>query len=204
MSKITPFECYKMYIALKTHFNNEKYDYQKLNGRVRANKDSFEKRNDKAFFYRLVKKYDDKKFLEHFFVANFVENNGMWIGDAVEEDANNVYLEWRKKTDSIGYMFREDMKILLGKISGKKVAAIYEVLDGQHPLFLKSVLEKDISFETFTILLTIVSDKFKNEALSDRIEDEIIWPEYRKKAEKYQPFLDIESVRFRQIIYDLT
>ena len=204
MSRITPFQCYKLYIAIKTHFNNDKYDFFEKDGRVRANQDSFERRNDKAFFHRIAKKYDDKKFLQDFFVANFIENNATWIGDTLEDEANDVYLSWRKNIDSLGYVFREDMKTLLEKIPGRPIADLYGVEDGQHPIFFKAVLEREVSFETFTILLSIVSEKFKKEALDDKIEDEIIWPEYRRKAQKYQGFLDIENKRFREIIYDLT
>lgn len=204
MSKLDAFQCYKLYISIKTHFNNPKYDYFEKRGKVRATRQAFEKRNDKAFFYRIAKQYQKKEVLEKFFVANFIENNAMWIGDAVESEATDVYTAWRGRTDSIGYLFKNDMEVLLSKIPGKTVAHIFFVEDGQHPILFKSLLEGEISFETFTIMLNMVSDKFKKEALDDEIDDEIIWPEYRLKSKKYLPFLGLEKDRYKEIITELT
>ena len=48
---MTPFEVYKQYVAVKLHFNNEKYDYIKCNGRTKnITQNSFAKRRDKYYF----------------------------------------------------------------------------------------------------------------------------------------------------------
>ena len=32
--KVTPFECYKTYVAMKQHFTKDKYDYFKYGGNL--------------------------------------------------------------------------------------------------------------------------------------------------------------------------
>ena len=41
---MTPFECYRDYVALKSHFSRENYDYFKYNKKSRLSVESFEKR----------------------------------------------------------------------------------------------------------------------------------------------------------------
>ena len=48
--KMTGFECYKTYLALKHHFTNQSYDYFKYNGKTKANEQTFKTRKDRYFF----------------------------------------------------------------------------------------------------------------------------------------------------------
>ena len=50
---MTPFEVYKTYLALKNHFTQAKYDYNKYCGKVRASLNSFYKRKDRFWFEKL-------------------------------------------------------------------------------------------------------------------------------------------------------
>ena len=53
---MTDFEAYRQFLALKLHFTSEHYDYFKYNGKHNATMASFEKRTDKRFFKKLVRK----------------------------------------------------------------------------------------------------------------------------------------------------
>jgi hypothetical protein len=66
----TAYEAYKDYLALRNHFNNEKYDYFLYNGKVSGSVASFEKRKDRFFFEKLAKHRDPHGLM----VANFVYN----------------------------------------------------------------------------------------------------------------------------------
>jgi len=48
--KVTPYQVYTEYLALKSHFTNKNYDYFKYNKKVRATLTSFNRRKDKYFF----------------------------------------------------------------------------------------------------------------------------------------------------------
>ncbi len=43
---MTPFESYKTFLAVKSHFTTDNYDYVKYNGKVTASASSFETRKD--------------------------------------------------------------------------------------------------------------------------------------------------------------
>ena len=70
MIKMEPFDCYKEYVAIKTHFRTEKSDYFKGRNR-KVSYETFKKRNDQFFFVRLSKNYKDEEIAK-FFVANFI------------------------------------------------------------------------------------------------------------------------------------
>ena len=69
---MTPFDTYKIYLAMKSHFTREKYDYFQYGGKTNASLDSFYKRKDRYFFEKTSRKYPDEE-VKQFFVANFVE-----------------------------------------------------------------------------------------------------------------------------------
>ena len=70
---MTGYEVYKTYLALRMHFTNEKYDYQKYRGKVTASEKSFEERRDRYFFKKLATKYSDNELMDYF-VANFLHD----------------------------------------------------------------------------------------------------------------------------------
>ena len=53
-----PFEVYKLYNALKLHFEQDSYDAIKYNFKSNVTPQSFFKRKDKFFFAKLAKTYD--------------------------------------------------------------------------------------------------------------------------------------------------
>ena len=46
-----PFEVYQKYLALRTHFKSDSYDYFRYHGKLKGNRDKFETRKDKYHFY---------------------------------------------------------------------------------------------------------------------------------------------------------
>ena len=64
-----PFDSYKLYNALKLHFENEVYDAVKYNFKTTVNANSFFQRKDKYFFAKLAKTYP--KDLKEIYVSQF-------------------------------------------------------------------------------------------------------------------------------------
>ena len=54
MKHFSGYGAYLLFLALRTHFTKAKYDFFQMNGKLRANKESYLKRNDKAFFEKLA------------------------------------------------------------------------------------------------------------------------------------------------------
>lgn len=189
---MTGYEAYKLYVALKNHFNSDTYDYFRYGGKTRANVKSFEMRHDKYFFNKLAKHKDTERFV----LANIVEDNpNVWVGDlANEQQAESNYKTWLKRQESLSYVFTNDLDNL---------SPIYNdnlVVEGSnHPLLLKLLIQKKVSLETIVILNDLCGF-FRH--WNKKIEEDVIWPMVYKKCKKYRPFLKFDKDKLKQIVVD--
>ena len=107
---MTGYEAYKLYVALKNHFNSDTYDYFRYGGKTRANAKSFEMRPDKYFFIKLAKHKDPEKYV----LANIIEDStNVWVGELVnEQKAEDNYKRWLSRQESLTYIFTEELNEL--------------------------------------------------------------------------------------------
>ena len=71
MLKVNPFETYKTFIGMKSHFIREKYDYARYGNKLsKLTVQGFYKRRDRMFFERMSRQYNDQE-IQDFFIANF-------------------------------------------------------------------------------------------------------------------------------------
>lgn len=190
------YETYSIYVALKLHFSS-KYDFHKFNGKTSATIKSFEKRKDRYFFEKLGNKYQTPKLIE-LFVSNFILNSNNWIGNLLQEEAEDNYQEWIKKTESLTYHFSEECDSLFSWMQKKKyhLDDLFHIKGNDHPMIVKMVLQKKISFETFAILNSI----FKFGSKINKKIDDPIWTSLYIKMTKYFPFLNIDVAKYRLIV----
>lgn len=189
---MTGYEAYKLYVALKNHFNSDTYDYFRYGGKTRANVKSFEMRHDKYFFNKLAKHKDTERFV----LANIVEDNpNVWVGDlANEQQAESNYKTWLKRQESLSYVFTNDLDNLSPSYNDNLV-----VEGSNHPLLLKLLMQKKVSLETIVILNDLCGF-FRH--WNKKIEEDVIWPMVYKKCKKYRPFLKFEKDKLKQIVVD--
>jgi hypothetical protein len=182
------FRVYVNYLALKKHFETEGYDYHKYNGKIKASFEKFQTRPDAFFFYKLSKKDDPLKIL----VANLVRNPKAWIREIVEERGEETYFDWQKRMDSLSYTFKSELKKLKDDYYSNFV-----VKDGQHPYLMTLYLQKEISLETFTILVRLsnVYELWEKEIVDKFVARDII-----RLSKKYYPFLELEKEKFSKIV----
>jgi hypothetical protein len=185
--QMTPFEAYKKFLALKSHFTSS-YDYFKYQGKVSATSNAFETRKDKYHFYKLSKHKDPEKYL----LSNFVEKDLKWVGDLFGEESEQVYMDWLKRQESLTYVFSNDIKKLLTNFDDNII-----IRDGQHPPLLKMFLRKQISIETL-IILNDIFNFFPH--WNKKIEDTIIWPSIYNKCLKYKPFIQYNVFKCKKIL----
>ena len=84
--KIDDFEAFKIFLAMKSHFNNE-YNYVEYDGAFKAKRESYSKRKDRYTFVQLSKKFG-KKELEEFFLSLFL--NVTEKGNIAVSGTNNI------------------------------------------------------------------------------------------------------------------
>ena len=191
-----PFDTYKTYIALKNHFTQPNYDYQKYCGKIKASVQSFYKRKDRFWFEKLSRNKTDKE-IEDFFISNFVmasDPTNLWIGNIIRDGDRN-YTEWQRKIQSLSYVFKEETENLFLE---NKFQEVFECKTG-HPKILKSFLSGKISLETLVICDRIfLFGKNFDKKLKDPI-----WEIVGLKMKKYSPFLNIDVLRYRKILKEI-
>lgn len=190
------FDAYKIYTAIKNHFVLDSYDYFKYNKKINLSYDSFLKRKDKIFFAKLGNKKD--KYLEEFLVANFLHDPKIWVGELLSEECELKYNEWRKRQESLGYIFKNEMSFIEGW-DADELNNWFGVIKGEHPKIVQMYLRKEISLETLTILNSVLS-------FTKRYDKEITDPIYKevsKLCNKYQPFLKFDTQRAKKSLREL-
>ena len=193
MNDNTGFEAFCMYNALKLHFTSTSYDVFKYNWKTNISTNTFMKRKDKYQFYKISRKYG-KDDLRDFFVSNFVYGESNWIGDMLTADGEKWYTKHKKVNQSLTYVFEND---ILGLIGNDAPEQMLVVNDGQHPVLLREVMSGTISVETMVILNNIMNFF---PMWNKKIDDDIIWPNFRLKCEKYAPFVTFDKVKFKSIL----
>lgn len=176
-----PFESYKLYNALKLHFESS-YDAVKYNFKSNVTPNSFFKRKDKYFFAKLGRKHNGE--LKDYYVANFKAGKS-YIGDMMDEEGEQIYRDHKRIQESIHRVFSID----INRLTEENVSFdyLFKTSDNAHPLVVKLWLQEEISLETVVILNAIF--KFIDRE-SKNISDTIIWPDTRRLIEKYEPFVN--------------
>ena len=185
---MTPFEAYKLFLALKMHFTTPSYDFFKYQGKMNAKIQTYEKRRDKYQFHKLSRHKDPQGFL----VANFAAGNNGWVGELFTEEAERVYTDYLARQQSLTYRFSSDLREL-----DDDFLSYFKVKEGQHPKLLTLVKRNSISFETFCIL----NDQLNFFPIWDKkIMDTVLWPSIRDRAIKYTPFIHYDKAKIKSFI----
>lgn len=193
------FQAYRYYLALKLHFTTDSYDVVKHKGRVKASRDSFMKRRDLYAINKIAKTYNDEEIV-NFLVSNFVSGN-KW-GGVFDAEANQTYISWKKKIESLTYTFKNDMRKILNEYELMSFDSniVFSLQKNQHPYIIRGYMSGEISLETLVILNKLYNfcDKFDN-----AIEEQYVWPDISRLVRKYNPFLKVDREKFYGILRDL-
>ncbi len=186
---MTPLETYLLYHALKLHFTSEKYDFFKYSGKTRMNKTSYEKSNDKHFFYRLSKKPDPKGLI----ISNLLINEKLYIRDLLTDDAEKVYNKWAGVNQSLQYKYKSDLGILYPEFDKNFI-----VNDNKYPIALSMYIRDKINIETLIILDKLINIFNKWDKKISAF-DNILWKDIFLKLTKYSPFISIDIQIYKDI-----
>jgi hypothetical protein len=187
---MTPYEVYIDYLALKRHFTTDSYDYHKYNGKVKAKKESFEKRKDKFFFEKISRHRDPHGLM----LANFLKSDDIWVKNLTGDEASEQYNKWLGKLQSISRSVENELSVLDDDFDSN-----FKVLDGKHPNLLKLYLADKLSIETFIIVYDLVGcESYWN----NKLKNDFIWDEVKKKIKKVRPFLVYDKTKIKNIIVE--
>lgn len=182
------FDAYILFSSLKLHFNSPKYDFFKYNGKINASS-NFHNRRDRYQYEKLIRNYSNQEIVD-FLVANLVKNSNIWIGDLMKnlEESKRVYLDWRRKKESLTYCFSEDVSCIAEQESDFNL--LFLCNRNEHPKLLDLYSEGTINLETL-LGIDLVVDCFID--WDKYLKDDIIWKDAYHLALKYKPFLGYDK-----------
>jgi len=186
------YELCGVYLSLKLHFKDNKYNFQNSSGKIFIKPETFQKRKDRFMFHKIAKKYSDEHIIP-FLVSNFVVNENYWTGDLASPLCDKNYNEWRKINESMSHFYTEDLE----KFEDYKgLVNSIKVLPNEHPKLLTDLLEGNIRLETMVILNNIFG---LVQMWDSKIDDDIIYPKIARKIQKYGSFLDVNVSKYKEL-----
>ena len=195
------FEVFKLYLAIKLHFTTDTYDYEEYGGKVNCKLETFTKRNDRYFFHKLSKRYNERDILDYF-VANFTLNSNKWIGNLIQNDGRDIYLDFKKRKESFGYHFRSDLVAISNDFTNRGLSFDDGFLcsGGQHPRLLRLLIQKRASFQTIVALNYFLSFT-KN--WDKEITENVVWPKISSTIAKLKPFVKFNTTECKLIMKEV-
>ena len=185
-----PIDVYQMYCAMKAHFSKSSYNFIKYGGKTKVSRDSFWKRNDRYFFVKISKKYNNDE-IKDYLLSNFIQNRNGYIANFNDQNYEN----WLDRKMMFYNIFQQELKPYI-----KNFEPLFEVKDGNHPTLLKEYLGKRVSLETMVILDELV-DFTKN--WDEQLGDDVVWPDIKNLMKNYKGFLTINKNKYRMKLLSL-
>jgi hypothetical protein len=191
MKHFTGYGAYLLFLALRTHFTKPNYDFFRMNGKLRATKESYYKRNDKFFFEKLAKDYNATE-LRDYYIANLLEEK-QYITELLDDNSKQTYTDYLRRRQSLSYNYTND----LARTFRKGIREPFIVNHNAYPRIVLLFLRREISIETMVILDDFLgyTDKFDK-----YYEGDIVWNKVSKKVSKYRPFLEYDKTKLKDIL----
>ena len=194
--RLGPYETFCLYLALKNHFSKESYDYFKYQGKTNISKNSFLNRKDKFQFQKLCRMYDETEMLD-FMVANFLNDEKIWVGDLLQDEAKDRYMEYLKRKQSLSYRFENELDLLINSAKGG-LKGLFKPQDGQLPV-ISGYYYQIAGIETLSLLDYFVGYFDKYDA---QFKDDYLWGKLRMKCKKLLPFMNFDKNKIKDILKD--
>jgi len=198
MNDNTGFAAYALWNSLKLHFTSDSYDFFKYNGKTNVSKSTFTTNKSKYQFYKLSRKYTLEE-LKNFYIANFIEGKGDWVGDLLQDGEGN-YTKWLKRQQSLTYTFENDIMYMFDSVDGAEfwhIEDYFKCIDGGWPMLITKLMQNKLSLETVCILVDILGCMPRWEK---EITDDLIWPTQQRMIKKYTPFIQYDKKKYTQFL----
>ena len=199
MTDSTGFAAFALYNALKLHFTSDSYDFIKYHGKTNVSKQTFMKRKDKYSFYKLSRKYNLVE-LKQFYIANFINGNGDWVGDMTGPEGEEHYKKWQKTNQALTNTFDNDIMYLLDKVDGAEFWSFddyFKPISGGWPNIITKLMKHELALESVCILVEIAN---LMPMWEKEITDDILWPSWHRLIKKYTPFIEYDKEKILHVL----
>jgi hypothetical protein len=191
---MTGYEAFSIYHVLKLHFTTN-YDYFKYNGKCNITIETFEKRKDKYYFYKLSRKYDTEEYKE-FVISNLLNDPDSWAGNLLTDEASDIHMNRMKRVQSLSYTFKSDCQEMMN------YGRINDLLrvNSDYPKLFTLSKQRVVSDESIIILNSLMNflPKWKQ-----KISDNIVWPIAFSRWMRYTPFVAFDKDKYRKIALEV-
>ena len=193
-------QVYRMYLAMKQHFSNPKFDFFQYNGQVNAKEKTYQERNDFWFFETIAKRLSSEQ-VQELLLASFIQSDDptkVWIGD-IKRDGKNRWLAHQKQTQSMSYVVEQDLSTMADymEAKGHTFNDLFAPL-GTHPALLKLYIKGDVSLETMVVMdICLGYTKLWDKKMYDPL-----WEALSLKIKKYKSFLSINSDKYKKMMME--
>ena len=143
MNHLTGYGAYMLFLALRTHFTTDKYDYYTMRGKTSANKDSYYRRSDKALFEKIARDYTAKD-LKSLFISNLLQDRH-YIAEFIDEQAEMVHVDYKRRRQSLSYVCTNDMDRIFNQNDLKRS---FSTSKNRYPDLITLFLRGVIALET--------------------------------------------------------
>lgn len=201
--KLDCLDTFQMYLAVRTHFKTEEYDFFEYRGKLNAKSCSFEQLIQKPYYgsmQKLSRMYDSKELCDYF-VSNMLISNGTHTFD-VDAEGKRVYTDYIRRKESRTYIFKQDINRVcmeIEKINKYDFWDSLNIIEGQHPLLLRMFVGAYLAPESMCILYHVRDYISEWDKL---VQDTIVYPSIVMKIKKLSAFVRIKDVNAYQSYID--
>jgi len=200
----TAWDVYRIYRCIKFHFETDydcfKYNFKSSNIKLKLFLNS---KGLEAICKYISYRYTNEEELKQFIFANYIKNNQIDLVFLHKEKelTDKTYSEFRRKQESLGYIFKQDITKLFESVND--ITTICKCMDtegmfGNYPEILVQTKEELINIETL-----IIMDDIMNLFDYWNIRLDLEWITYRKYVDKYRKFIQYDKKRMKEILKDL-
>lgn len=179
--------CFRDYVTLKLHFNEESFIWHPEIGR-KISADALMRRKDSAFFEALNRKHPDTEDRRDYLISGFLLNKDLWIGEFLEKEVVAFHKQRMVRVHSLEHVFASDCENIRDYMleTQKKISDLLKLTDNDRPPIIaeRSDILGGVTDETLSIL-DLAFDYTSQES------ENPVWSKTRLKLRKYKRFLEV-------------
>lgn len=192
--RLSAFDTFCLFMALRNHFTTDSYDFIKYKGKSRFTQESFLSNKDKLLYQKLSRACDEND-MRDYLIATFIADK-RWVRDFLEEEAKDRFMEYRKRKQSFGYMFGNE----LDRLFLLQAPELAFKATGNYALPIRMYIQGDMSLETFALLNRYLGLVQSYDAKYGK--DDIVWGRMSMLIRKFTPFLIYDEKKMKSILKD--
>tara|TARA_R110000772_G_scaffold99174_1_gene198798 strand:- start:76634 stop:77224 length:591 start_codon:yes stop_codon:yes gene_type:complete len=189
--RLSAFETFQMFHALRLHFTSS-YDYVKYHGKTNVGKEAFSKRKDRYQFQRLCRKHDADEMFD-FILANLMHGQIKWVGELLDDGADDVYTDFKRRKESQSYVFDNEIGEVLNQVEDVKEL----FTTAEFPIILTCHMQRLISTESMIILNEFIPFFGKFDKVLSK---DFLWPRIRDICMNARPFITFDREKIKKIL----